>query len=196
MRFPRIATIGAITMTIALAVGFAGCIGQVSPPPGSVAASPTPTPTDDPVINSLGFESMTGAQACALLTVAQVSRLLGGPLAGDPQGISNVGDRVDCIYEAVGPPGVGHYVKVEFNRLGFAGEAVQVNLHRTAHTLEVAGFQAIGADAEQSPVNGEAVLCVKLARSDQDPALWIEAPTSVAAKAAAEIILPRLAALP
>ncbi len=35
---------------------------------------------------------------------------------------------------------------------------------------------------------------MKLARDNADPALWIEAPTSAIANAAAQLILPRLAA--
>jgi len=90
---------------------------------------------------------------------------------------------------------VGHFIKVAMDRLGFDGMAAQVNIHRGAHTLVVSGFQAIGADTETDPINEEAVLVVRIARNGQDPALWVEAPTSVAAKAAAELILPRLAAL-
>ena len=54
---------------------------------------------------------------------------------------------------------------------------------------------AIGAEAEEYPVIDEAVLCVRLAKEAQDPALWIEAPTSAIAEGAAGLILLRLAAL-
>ena len=85
--------------------------------------------------------------------------------------------------------------KVEINPIGFADEAIQVDLRRGAHTLNVAGYQAIGADAQTDPSVAEAVLSIRIATLTSDPALWIEAPTAASARQAAGLILPRLAVL-
>ena len=186
MRLLRIAIIGIFVLAVS------GCIG--GRPSG--AATPTPTATDDPVMYTVLFTSLSASQACSLLTAGEAGQLLGHELNGAPAGVSDRGDHVQCLYQDQGNEAAGHYIKVAINRIGFDGLAAVVNLHRGAHTLEVGGFQAIGADAETDPVDDEAVLCVKLARDSSDPALWIEAPTSASAKAAADLILPRLAALP
>ena len=140
--------------------------------------------------------SLTTEQTCALLTPAEATTILGSALKQQPGGISDPGDHAMCVYQVATGMLEGTYIKVEINRIGFAGEAELVNLHRGAHTLKVGGFEAIGADAETDPVNEEAVLSVKLAKDVADPALWIEAPTSIAAQKAADLILPRLGALP
>jgi hypothetical protein len=188
VRLARIVIVGIICVAVS------GCIGGAVAGQTSVV-SPSPTPTDDPVINSVSFTSLSIAQACALLTQAEAGQILGRPLVHGPQGVSDKGDRVECLYQDAATATVGTFIRIATNRLGFDGMAAQVNLHRDAHTLVVNGFQAIGADFETDPINEEAVLCVKIAHTGQDPALWVEAPTSVAAKAAAELILPRLAAL-
>ncbi len=189
MRLAQIAIVGIICIAVS------GCIGGAVAGQTSVL-SPSPTPTDDPVINSVSFTSLSIGQACALLTPAEASQLLGQPLARAPQGVSEEGDRVECLYQDAPTATVGTFIRIATNRLGFDGMAAQVNLHRDAHTLVVNGFQAIGAEFETDPINEEAVLCVKIAHTGQDPALWVEAPTALVAKAAAELILPRLAALP
>ncbi len=190
MRLPRITILGIIVLAVS------ACFGGTSAGSPYGAASPTPTATDDPVMYTVLFTSLSASQACSLLTVAEAGQILGRQLEGAPAGLSDRGDHVQCLYQDQGNQVPGNYIKVAINRIGFDGLAGLVNLHRGAHTLEIGGFQAIGADAETSPVNDEAVLSIKLARNDSDPALWIEAPTSASAKAVADLILPRLAALP
>ena len=161
------------------------------------ACRPAPrTRSGDPVIASSSLVWLTTAQTCSLLSAAEATTILGSALKESPGGISDPGDHALCIYEDATGILEGTYIKVEINRIGFAGEADLVNLHRGAHTLKVGGFEAIGADAETDPVNEEAVLSVKLAKNVADPALWIEAPTSLVAQKAAALILPRLAAVP
>lgn len=197
MRLYRIALIGI------LAAALAGCGVEPSPASNATPASPSPTAPlpgpstgEDPLINSLPLIWLSVGQACGLLTISEASRLLVSPLGGMPVGVAVGGDHVECTYQDQGSQSIGRYIKVSISRIGFDVLADQVNLHRGAHTLEVGGFQGIGADAENDPVHDEAVLCVKLAKSTSDPALWIEAPTSIIARAAAALILPRLAALP
>jgi hypothetical protein len=188
VRLPPIVLLGLIPVVLS------ACLGTATSGPTAAAASPTPTSTDDPVINTVPLTSMSSAETCALLTVAEATKLLARPLDGTPTGVSDGGDHVGCLYQVQGNQVVGMYIKIAINRIGFDGLAAVVNLHRGAHTLEVGGFQAIGADSETDPVNDEAVLSVKLAKNSADPALWIEAPTSDSAKAVAELVLPRLQA--
>jgi len=184
-----------------IAALLSGCVATTSAGSSRPSATPTPTPTpttatDDPLINSARFPRMSAAQVCALVTPDEATALLGGPIEQPPGGISEGGYDADCVYQVGEIVVVGEYLKVDFNRLGFSGEATLVNLQRGAHTLEVGGYEAIGAEAETDPLIEEAVLSVRLAKSTTDPALWIEAPTSVIAEHAADLILPRLAALP
>jgi hypothetical protein len=130
---------------------------------------------------------------CALMTAAEAAALLGSPLEQTPSGQAAGGQDTDCVYQDAEVVVAGTYIKIEINRLGFSGQATLINLHRGAHTLKVGGFEAIGADAQKDPVIEEAVLSVKLAKDAQDPALWIEAPTSAIAQQAAVLILSRLA---
>lgn len=179
--------------------GLLGCNAQSSSGPSAPGVTPSPVASsllDDPVIDSSGLPDLTTDQACALLTAAEATTILGKPLEGRPGGISDPGDHALCVYQTSGTLTIGTYLKVELNRIGFAGEATVVNLHRGAHTLAVGGFEAIGADAETDPAVEDAVLSVKLAKDSADPALWIEAPTSAMAGQVAVLILPRLVALP
>lgn len=182
-----------------IVVVFAGCSVNpgASPNPGSPSGSSEPSNgLDDPVIESTGLPSLTATQTCALLTEAEAVAALGEQLMEPPLGDAEPDDHAECVYQAAPEMLAGTYIKIAFNTIGFAGQATLVNLHRGAHTLRMAGFEAIGADAETDPVNEEAVLSVKLAKGVADPALWIEAPTSIVAKNVADVILPRLAALP
>jgi len=179
--------------------GLLGCNAPSSSGPGSPGASPSPGASsllDEPAIDSSRLPAMTTEQACALLTAAEATTILGKPLDGAPGGISDPGDHALCIYQTGGTLAIGTFIKVELNRIGFAGEATVVNLHRGAHTLDVGGFEAIGADSETDPVIEDAALSVKLAKDSADPALWVEAPTSAMAEQVAALILPRLVALP
>jgi hypothetical protein len=179
--------------------GLLGCTAQPSSGPSAPGASPSALASsslDDPVIDSSRLPEMTTEQACALLTAAEATAILGKPLEGQPGGISDPGDHALCVYGTASTMSIGTFIKVELNRIGFAGEATVVNLHRGAHTLDVGGFAAIGADAETDPVVEDAVLSVKLAKASADPALWVEAPTSALAEQVAALILPRLVALP
>jgi hypothetical protein len=179
--------------------GLLGCNAQSSSGPSAPGASPSPgasSSLDDPVIDSSRLPNLTTDQTCALLTAAEATTILGKPLEGQPGGISDPGDHALCVYETAGTMAIGTFIKVELNRIGFAGEATVVNLHRGAHTLAVGGFEAIGADAETDPVVEDAVLSVKLAKVSADPALWVEAPTSAMASQVAALLLPRLVALP
>lgn len=180
-------------------IAFSGCTIATSRSPGPVATSRSPEPSnsfDDPVIGSAGLPSLTATQVCSLFSAAEAADALGNSLKEGPLGVAEPDDHAQCVYGDATALLPGTYILVSFNTLGFAGEAELVNLHRGAHTLKVGGFEAIGADAETDPVNEEAVLSVKLAKGVADPALWIEAPTSVIARKVAELILPRLAALP
>jgi len=193
----RISIVGLVLA--ALVATLPGCVAQPTLAPTGSSASPIPSPSDplaDPVIKSVNLVWLTTAQTCSLLSAAEATTILGSSLQRSPGGISDPGDHAQCVYEAATGMVEGTYIKIEINRIGFAGEAELVNLHRGAHTLKVAGFEAIGADAETDPVNEEAVLSVKLAKDVADPALWIQAPTSAVAQKAADLILPRLAALP
>jgi hypothetical protein len=182
VRLARIAVVGVIVAALS------GCIAT------STAGSRGPSATD-PVINSVLLTGLSAGQICSLLHATEATVLLGYALKEAPTGMSAGGEAADCIYQDATVVAAGTYIKVEINRIGFAGQAILVNLHRSAHTLEVGGFEAIGAEAEEYPVIDEAVLCVRLAKEAQDPALWIEAPTSAIAEGAAGLILPRLAAL-
>jgi hypothetical protein len=155
---------------------------------------------DEPVIESASLPSLSVDQLCALMSAAEAGNLLGTSLGLAPAGAASAqGQGTECTYQTgaatASAASSGTYIRVEINRLGFAGQATLINLHRGAHTLRVGGFQAIGADAQQDPSVAEAVLSVKMAQVASDPALWIEAPTSVIARQAAILILPRLAAL-
>jgi len=177
-----------------------GCATPATAAPPSLATpSSSVEPSsglDDPVIVSTGLTSLTTAQVCALLSATEATAMLGSPLKASPSGTSDPGVHAQCIYEDATALLAGTYISVDLNGLGFDGEATMVNLHRGAHTLRVGGFEAIGADAQSDPAIENAVLSVKLAKSPSDPALWIEAPTSVIAEQVAVLILPRLAALP
>lgn len=202
MQHGRLALI--VPILIAILIALAACASPPAASPSPVALSPV-TPSlsaepsnslDDPVIETAGFTSLTVGQVCALLTADEASAMLGSPLMASPAGTSEPGNHAQCIYEAASALLAGTYIKVDLNGFGFSGEATSVNLHRGAHTLRVGGFEAIGADAETDPAIENAVLSIKLAKSATDPALWIEAPTSSIARQAADLILPRLAALP
>jgi len=188
----RIAPIALLALMVAV---LGACQG--SPAGQSPGASQT---ADEPVIDSAALASLTVDQLCSLMSPAEAGNLLGTSLAAAPAGAASADSPgTECTYRAgarsASSPTPGTYIRVEINRVGFSGQAILVNLHRGAHTLRVGGFQAIGADAQQDPSVAEAVLSVKMGRLATDPALWIEAPTSVIARQAAILILPRLAAL-
>lgn len=188
-----------VILGLVVAAALLGCNAQSSSAPSAPGATPSPIASsslDDPVIDSSGLPDMTTDQACALLTAAEATTILGKPLEGGPGGISDPGDHALCVYATTAASTTGTFIKVELNRIGFAGEATVVNLHRGAHTLDVGGFEAIGADAETDPAVEDAVLSVKLAKDSADPALWIEAPTSAMAGQVAALVLPRLVVLP
>ena len=168
-------------------------------PTASPALTPSPAPTDafeDPAIPSVALPAMSAAQVCALLDPVDAERLLGQPFEQPPGGISEGGQDADCIWQTGAVVVAGTYLKVDFDRLGFAGQATLINLHRDAHTLKVAGFEAIGSEPQTDPVIDEAILSVKLAPNGRDPALWVEAPTSAIAEQVALLVLARLATLP
>ncbi|HLY14034.1 MAG TPA: hypothetical protein VKR24_06765, partial [Candidatus Limnocylindrales bacterium] len=154
-----------------IVAGLLGCNAQSSSGPGA-SVSPGPSNLlEDPAIDSSRLPGMTTQEACDLLTAGEASTILGKPLEGTPGGISDPGDHALCVYETASTMALGTFIKVELNRIGFAGEATLVNLHRGAHTLDVGGFEAIGADAETDPAVEDAVLSVKLAKASADPAL-------------------------
>ncbi len=193
MQLGRLAVLGLIL------VALSGCQVAASSTPSLAAPPDSPVPSnslDDPVIDSRLLSSLTAAQACALLSPAEASMALGNPLIGRPAGVSVPGIDAGCTYGDATAALPGTYIRLDISAMGFSGEAIMVNLHRGAHTLRVGGFEAIGADAETDPAIENAVLSIKLAKTTSDPALWIEAPTSVIAQRVAEIVLPRLAALP
>lgn len=178
MYLARIASIGLIVAAVA------GCnLGAAIGSPG-------------PVMNSTSMTSLSAVQMCSLLTADEATAVLGVPLLEPPAGIATGGQDSYCTYRAGAIGGAVPYIRVEINGLGFSGQATLVNLHRGAHTLNVGGYQAVGADAQKDPSVEPAVLSVKVAQLASDPALWIEAPTSAIARQAAVLILPRLAALP
>jgi hypothetical protein len=144
---------------------------------------------------STELPSISPSQACQLLLPAEAEKVLGHPLIQAPVGMADPGSKVSCLYPILAGNMIGDYLRVEVTTHGFDDLAGQVNLHRGAHTLDIGGYQAIGADAQVDPIDSEAVLAVRLARDNTDPALWIEAPSSLMANAAAQLILPRLAAL-
>lgn len=180
-----------ITALLIIAAALTGCAGN---PANRPTPTPTPTPSDDLTMNSTGLPSLSPAEVCQLLLPAEAERLLGHPLNQAPIGTSVSGGHVTCLYQVLAGNMIGDYLRAEIDTAGFDGLAAQVNLHRGAHTLDVGGYQAFGAEAQIDPIDSEAVLAVKLARDNADPALWIEAPTSAIANAAAQLILPRLAA--
>ncbi len=177
-------------------------VGPALSPSLSSSASPVPSANpaatdafEDPAIPSVSFPAMSAAEVCALLESEDAIHLLGQPLEQPPGGISEGGRDADCIWQT-GPVVVaGTYLKIDFNQLGFAGQATLINLHRDAHTLRVAGFEAIGSEPQTDPVIDEALLSVKVASNGRDPALWVEAPTSAIAEQVALLVLPRLALL-
>ena len=193
MRLARIVVVGVMVAALS------GCIATStagSRRPSTSATAAASDATGDPVIESVMLPGLSADQICSLLHVREATALLGYALEEAPSGMSEGGEDADCTYQDATVITAGTYIKVEINRIGFAGQATLVNLHRGAHTLRVAGFEAIGADAEKDPLIDQAVLCVRLALDARDPALWIEAPTSAIAEQAAGLILPRLAALP
>jgi hypothetical protein len=173
----RIALIGLI------AVAAAGCrVPVAAGPPG-------------PPIDSRAMPALSVVQICSLLSADEATGLLGAPLAVAPAGIGSSSHDAQCVYQTGVGAAIGAYIRVEIDDAGFSNQAVLVNLHRGAHTLNVGGYQAIGADAQADPSVAEAVLSVMVATLTSDPALWIEAPTSAIARQVAVLILPRLAAL-
>ena len=87
-----------VILGLVVAAALLGCNAQSPSAPGATPSPVASSSLDDPVIDSSGLPDMTTDQACALLTAAEATTILGKPLEGGPGGISDPGDHALCVY--------------------------------------------------------------------------------------------------
>ncbi|HEX7474014.1 MAG TPA: hypothetical protein VF323_13100 [Candidatus Limnocylindrales bacterium] len=206
MRLRHLVALGSLAVSLAAC----GATATLAPGGGAQATAPTAVPSSggspaagsgSPAAGGGGdagdvsnLANATTKQMCTLLTTDEAKTIIGKPISIAPNGMAIKGLGTNCIYQTDDTMGDATFIKVEIGGISYKADVSLLGIGGGAASTTTVG----GLDATAIDVTGtvkEAALVVRLTDAAKPPSLLIQAPTVDMAKAVAELVIPRLAAL-